>query len=215
MKNWNHLLLIMFLITPTVLRAQEENLRLFQINTNGEHIKAEAYVKPQRIKVNNHLYYYWIKAREIHFSQGGYEGNLLHGSYVSFYPNEQLKEQGRFYKGLKNGEWKKWHPNGAVAEISNWQKGMLNGEVLRFNETGGRIYKAHYKGNVLHGRELLFVQDTISSQRVYKRGVEKVKKVKAEKKRKFKKSGIQVMEEKTQEPESAEPKDRGRKASKK
>jgi MORN repeat protein len=73
---------------------------------------------------NSALLYYWYYADAIHTSQGGYSGKLLNGSYMEYYPDKNLKEQGYFKKGLKDGDWKSWDDSGKIISETNWKNGI-------------------------------------------------------------------------------------------
>jgi antitoxin component YwqK of YwqJK toxin-antitoxin module len=75
--------------------------------------------------VKSNLFYYWYEANVIHNTQGGFSGKLLNGSYIEYYPNKNLKEQGTFKKGLKTGAWKSWNEDGTLAINSIWKNGIL------------------------------------------------------------------------------------------
>ncbi|HEY9000690.1 MAG TPA: hypothetical protein VIM89_05020 [Mucilaginibacter sp.] len=70
------------------------------------------------------LNYYWYSANDIHCTQGGYSGKLLNGTYIEYYPDKNLKEQGSFKKGLKSGVWKKWNNDGTLASVTTWKRGL-------------------------------------------------------------------------------------------
>lgn len=127
--------------------------------------------KNLRVKVNNHLIYYWVKGADLHHSRGGYEGRVLHGDFVAFYPTRQLKSQGKFHKGLKDGEWKTWYENGELKSVTNWDKGVQHGKYYCFGNDGKPERKSHYKNGQLHGKEITFNPDGTESLVRYKKGV--------------------------------------------
>ncbi|MDF2432858.1 MAG: hypothetical protein JWP44_2489 [Mucilaginibacter sp.] len=71
------------------------------------------------------LYYFWYYANGIHSTQGGYNGKLLDGNYMEYYPDKSLKEQGYFIRGLKNGLWKTWNEDGTLKESVHWKSGKV------------------------------------------------------------------------------------------
>lgn len=107
-------------------------------------------------KLENDKTYYWLKAKHIHTSKGGYEGHLLHGEYTALYKDNALKEKGSFYKGLKSGEWKTWYPNGEIMQISRWRKGKISGAISYYNSEGKLIKKENYKSGLQHGSQIVY-----------------------------------------------------------
>jgi hypothetical protein len=83
--------------------------------------------------VKTGLVYYWYSANQVHFTQGGYSGQLLNGVYTEYYQNKNLKQQGMFNRGLKDGVWKMWNKDGTLKEVVNWQEGIIgNGRKPSF-----------------------------------------------------------------------------------
>jgi hypothetical protein len=80
-------------------------------------------------KVKSGLFYYWYSAGSIHFSQGGFSGKLLNGSYNEYYPDKNLKQQGTFKKGLKDGTWKSWNEDGTLSSATKWKNGLVVSEA--------------------------------------------------------------------------------------
>lgn len=129
-------------------------------------------------KLDNTKFYYWIKAKKIHSSKGGYEGELLHGDYTALYTNDALKEKGRFNKGLKTGEWKEWYPNGELMKITRYTRGLLNGTSKTYNERGKLTVSETYKDGKLHGKQIFYL-DSTRVIKTFKNGIERKKKLKA------------------------------------
>lgn len=75
-------------------------------------------------KIKNDRYYFWYMNNVIHSTQGGYNGQLLNGHYVSFYHDKNLKEEGDFDRGLKVGQWKTWNAKGDLTSVTNWNDGV-------------------------------------------------------------------------------------------
>lgn len=76
-------------------------------------------------KIKNDRYYFWYLNNKIHSTQGGYNGELLNGHYIAFYPDKNLKEEGDFKRGLKDGPWKTWDPKGDLTAVTNWNEGIV------------------------------------------------------------------------------------------
>src|SRR5690349_19672675 len=73
------------------LRAQDFKIpkQTIPVINQGFRTLVQVYDGTKTIKnPNNKRFYFWLKAKEVHFTQGGYEGDLLHGEYTVFYPSE-------------------------------------------------------------------------------------------------------------------------------
>jgi len=101
-----------FEIETTISIEDSNSIILFHLYS-----KAVAY----KAKVDR--MYYWFSGKKVMITQGGYDKNLLHGSYKVRYKNKQIKTKGQFKKGLKTGEWTSWYENGVLAGKSIWRQG--------------------------------------------------------------------------------------------
>jgi hypothetical protein len=110
----------------------------------------------KKIKPNDELYYFWFKGDNIKRTRGGFEGKLLHGEYIEFYANKDLKEKGNFIYGLKTGEWKKWYPEGQLECIIRWRNGTMKGKFIQFDLNGDVCMKGYYKDNKLNGKIITY-----------------------------------------------------------
>jgi antitoxin component YwqK of YwqJK toxin-antitoxin module len=89
-----------------------------------QEIRADIAPYKSEPKIKNDRYYFWYMNKVIHSTQGGYNGTLLNGHYVAFYPDKNLKEEGNFNRGLKDGEWKTWNQKGELTAVTNWNNGL-------------------------------------------------------------------------------------------
>lgn len=93
--------------------------------------------------------YHWIKGQDLHVTQGGYSGRLLHGECTKFHPGGQLREQGRYDKGVKDGAWYTWQANGTLVSVEQWRKGRLHGRSLFYDTSGVPVRADLYRNGVL------------------------------------------------------------------
>jgi hypothetical protein len=96
-----------------------------RIVDSTQEIRADVLPYKRDPKIKNDRYYYWYLNNLIHSTQGGYNGQLLNGHYVAFYPDKNLKEEGDFKTGLKEGEWKTWNRKGDLTNVTNWSDGVV------------------------------------------------------------------------------------------
>jgi len=104
--------------------ADDDNYSQIRIIDSSQEIRADVLPFKTDPKIKNDRYYYWYLNKVIHSTQGGYNGQLLNGHYVAFYPDKNLKEEGNFKKGLKDGEWKSWNPKGDLTSVATWNEGI-------------------------------------------------------------------------------------------
>jgi antitoxin component YwqK of YwqJK toxin-antitoxin module len=95
-----------------------------RIIDSTQEIRADVLPFKSDPKIKNDRYYFWYFNNVIHSTQGGFNGQLLNGHYVAFYPDKNLKEEGDFKRGLKDGEWKTWNPKGDLTSVTNWNEGI-------------------------------------------------------------------------------------------
>jgi antitoxin component YwqK of YwqJK toxin-antitoxin module len=102
----------------------DEGVNQIRIVDTSQEIRADILPFKTDPKIKNDRYYFWYLNNVIHSTQGGYNGQLLNGHYIAFYPDKNLKEEGNFKRGLKDGEWKIWNPKGDLTGVANWNEGI-------------------------------------------------------------------------------------------
>ncbi|MBS1635859.1 MAG: hypothetical protein JST26_08030 [Bacteroidetes bacterium] len=156
------------------------------------------------------LTYYWYAHNAVFNTQGGFDGRILHGSYRTFYLNNQLKESGQFDKGLKNKTWTRWNEQGKIMEIYTWKKGVLHGLHKVYNDKGELVLEESIKNGVPDGKHLVYENGKLKESKVYDKGKEKPatpKKEKPAKAVKEKKAETSTPKEKTKKPKEKKQKD--------
>jgi len=123
---------IFILLLSTSIYSQAK-VRIVVISTPKTKITVEVDNQHKKIKPKNNKTYYWLKAKNIISTQGGYQESLLHGNYSENYSNHQLKILGTFKYGLKHKTWKYWDKNGQLQKIETWVNGELK-HVQSFNK---------------------------------------------------------------------------------
>lgn len=111
--------------TPKANRVNTDNdYDQVRIIDSVQEIRADILPFKKDPKIKNDRYYYWYMNNIIHSTQGGFNGQLLNGHYISFYKDKNLKEEGSFDRGLKNGQWKTWNAKGDLTAVTNWNEGV-------------------------------------------------------------------------------------------
>jgi len=105
--------------------ADDNDYSQIRIIDSTQEIRADVLPYKTEPKIKNDRYYFWYYSNKIHSTQGGYNGQLLNGHYIAFYPDKNLKEEGSFKKGLKDGEWKNWNPKGDLTNVTTWNEGIV------------------------------------------------------------------------------------------
>lgn len=102
-------------------------------------------------------WYSWYSGNEIHSTQGGYSGRLLHGEFLAYYPTRGLKQNGIYDHGLKSGKWTFWRENGTLESVLLYRKGIAEGRFVRYDSLGHASELGKYRNGVLHGRLLRYI----------------------------------------------------------
>ena len=104
--------------SPVYDQAKEVTFHANMANLDSS-VRAEVFYEPnKKIKIDLNTTYYWFYINKISSTQGGFDGRLLHGDYICFYPNHALKEKGIFKNGQKSGQWIGWYNTGKIKEVS-------------------------------------------------------------------------------------------------
>lgn len=130
------------------------------------------YKSVPEIKINPVLDYYWYIENEIHITKGTVGGRPLHGNFVAYYLDNNLKEKGNYTFGLKNKEWNYWYPNGNLHKCEYYKNGLLNGKYTVYNDKNQIVISGEYKKNQKHGVWKLYENNgkTFNSY-TWKRGI--------------------------------------------
>ncbi len=132
-------------------------------------IQAHIITKDIDIDPKENTTYYWYTPNEVHWNEGGYTGNLLHGKYLLLNRNKNLLIEGFFNKGVRTKQWKQWYANGKLHTLTEYKDGKRDGIHKIYSPNGDTILKEHYKKGIKHGKQILYTQDTIITE-VYKNG---------------------------------------------
>ncbi len=136
----------------------------------GESHQFYVLIKSGNFVAQNDVSYCWFKNNSIHITQGGYDGYLIDGEYVVFYPNSDLKAKGEYRKGLKNGVWKSWYSNGALKEVCNWKKGKRDGDYVVYDSLGELSISGRYSNNLKDGIFSHYYEGVITIKETYRNG---------------------------------------------
>ena len=164
--------------------VEPSKMKQFNITINFDDytVKTQMLSHPKDISVNNDRTYMWYASQKIIETKGGYDGKLIHGTYRSFYLNNQLKEQGEIKYGLRNKEWKYWYADGKLKEVINWKKGVKNGSYYLYNDYGQLMAKGNFKQDKLNGKFYTYGPNgNVVDKKKYKKGDEIQPKIKTKK----------------------------------
>lgn len=135
-------------------------------------VKAEVYNDKKDFKPHQEHFYYWYYLGKILITEGSYEGRLLHGTYVCFYNNDNIKEKGNFKDGKKTGKWIGWYPSGKIKEVSYWAESKKHGHDEFYTEDGKLLRKLKYKNGKLNGEWIEYKDGKEISKKKFKDGAE-------------------------------------------
>lgn len=194
-------LLIAFL-TAFIPFLSWTQIRVIPIKSDGYESKVSIYIQNPHVKVNLKKTYAWYVSKEVKETVGGFEGVLLHGKYVSFYEDKQLREEGNYSSGLRNGLWKLWYPNGQLQQTAQWSNGYLNGMVKIYNQSGELIAIENYRLHLKHGIQKSWEDGELQETRYRKGNPVQAKTPKAKKSKKDKPEDSKVVRFKEEKPMS-------------
>ncbi|WKN45353.1 toxin-antitoxin system YwqK family antitoxin [Tunicatimonas pelagia] len=117
----------------------------------------------QSVSPQSDKFYTWYLRNNIAYSQGGYEGRLLHGSYTKMLRDNTLLEKGAYREGLKDGTWTRWHTNGKIKTVRQWKQGDARGSQETFTSQGTLQETQHFRSGQLHGKETRYMLSPDSS----------------------------------------------------
>jgi hypothetical protein len=166
---------IFLLLFPVFLTAQSEKKKstsTVYINQADCSVSAEILLQKSTFKPESEVVYSWYAYNKIMDTKGGYDGKLLHGTYTSFYLNNNLREKGKYKKGVRTGEWISWHENGNKKEVSYWKNGLKNGISTLYHMNGDLAALAPYKQGQLHGTVKNYANHKLIDAKKYRYGVE-------------------------------------------
>ncbi|MCB9266037.1 MAG: SPOR domain-containing protein [Lewinellaceae bacterium] len=164
------LLFFAFQLAPAIpLQAQEDTYAAV-FRDSGRLYRASVFLTAVEIKHDNSATYYSYYQDEIHATQGGHAGRLLHGPYEVLGADNQLLIAGHFQQGLKSGLWKHWHGNGKLKAAENWKEGCRHGISGKYNVDGQLLERANYKQGQLHGKQYTYENGEVTSVKKYKNG---------------------------------------------
>jgi hypothetical protein len=168
LKKYNFLLILLMVYLPSI--GQKKQVRALDINTKNNSKVKTFYTNQPRKALDDKTTFYWTIKREIHSSQGGYSGNLLHGPYTEYFANNQLQVKGQLKLGIRVNEWKYWYLNGILNKVVFYKNGKIHGRVIQYNEEGKTIRIEKFKNGQRHGNFTKIINDTLSFTEKYKNG---------------------------------------------
>lgn len=169
--------------------VEPDKMKSFNITVNYPDytVKAQMLKEPKKMHPDAELTYHWYTSQKIMETKGGFDGKLLHGTYRSFYLNDQLFESGEFKYGVKTGEWRTWYGDGKLKEICHWKNGRKNGHYALYSDYGKLLASGTFRRDLLTGTFTTYdASGNVSAIRKYRKGKEVLKREKAQKVKKQK-----------------------------
>ncbi len=143
-------------------------------------IQAHILAEDEKVKIKDNIMYFWYKGGNIHHTRGAVSGKVLHGDYIEYFGDDNLRAKGCFVLGIRVGNWKTWHHNGEIASITQYKKGVEDGTFVEFDSTGTITRKGDFKKGELDGKVFIYKDEKVAEVQKYKDG-----KLKKEKKKRW------------------------------
>jgi hypothetical protein len=149
------LIFILMIFTGTNAAAQkipELAVSRVRLSDSSGSILAELSNEPAEMqKARPDHTYHWYSANAIHTTRGGFSGKLLHGKYTEYYPNKNLKRQGKYQSGMTTGTWREWNAAGEPLNVYTWKDGRLSGPFSQYDGRGKLLEEGSYANNLPNG----------------------------------------------------------------
>ena len=110
----------------------------------------------------------WVKQYR---SLQQFQRGKRHGTYVSWYSNQQKSEKGTFANGQRNGLWTEWYKNGQKNEEGSYKDNSRDGAWVFWYENGQKSSEGIYTSGYKNGLWVEWYTDgTEKSKGAYKEG---------------------------------------------
>lgn len=78
-------------------------------------------------------------------------GHLILDREMVYYPNKQLKMDGKYKDELRSGLWKAWYENGTLWSEGEYKEGKRNGKGTYYHANGKKYIESLYSNDVRVG----------------------------------------------------------------
>jgi hypothetical protein len=169
----SRILSIVLIIAHCSIGSSQKNQpdsRFRPLRTDSSDVTLQLYervIKPNS-KVCIDCCFHWFKNGKIQITKGGFDGQLLHGTYTEAYHTGPLMMRGEFNKGLREGEWREWYANGELHKVSQYKKGKLHGKTEWFAGNGELLEVDMYKKNQLNGIRICYMDSVCIKEKYHK-----------------------------------------------
>lgn len=102
------------------------------------------------------------------------EDGLKDGPWKEFYPNGQLKAEGKYSKGIKTGKWVYYYKNGQVEQTGSYdKKGRPKGDWVWYYPSGALLREESYLNGLPDGMWTEYAEDgSVIAEGEYIEGME-------------------------------------------
>ena len=142
------------------------------LNLENSYLEAQVCVSKKRIQPKSDKFYSWFQSGKIQQTQGGFEGQLLHGNFTEYYTNRQLKLKGCYCMGLPAGNWVSWFDNGKMQDMYHMKKGTKTGKYTSWDSSGNMVLHANYVNGKLNGKMSSYENGKLLSEKYFCDGIE-------------------------------------------
>lgn len=98
----------------------------------------------------------------VHFSNGNpskkYDcvNGILHGNFLSYYPDKTLNVEGHFINGNRENKWTWYHPNGKISSKGTYYQGQRHGAWEYYSFEGNLTQRRNYLYGELEGEQVYY-----------------------------------------------------------
>lgn len=90
---------------------------------------------------------------------GHYEHGKLEGAWLQWHKNGRLQSEGRFAAGLQDGPWTSWDEQGGKLQVGNFVTGDADGAWYEFHGNGAIWRECHFKRGEVVGTQTYYGVD--------------------------------------------------------
>ncbi len=144
-------LILIFVLFSIIFSCKDDNNIKYKYFDDGKVM--------QKLDLNTRKAYAYYNNSKLKYISDT-DGKYLHGKFISYYENGELKDSGYYNKNIQTGTWYYFNEFGILEKKCTYQyvfdKGNLLNEIVYFNKDGDTLLDRghHYR--------LEFLKDTIS-----------------------------------------------------
>ncbi len=87
---------------------------------------------------------------------GHYVHGRLEGAWLQWHKNGRLQSEGHYLGGLQDGSWTTWDEQGGKLQVGNFVQGQADGAWYEFHGNGSIWRECHFEGGEVVGKQIYY-----------------------------------------------------------